>query len=66
MDEGETAAAAAATGGVLLRTAKLGTCASLEKEYLRLTSLPSAASVRPPNILALALALVRGSGEGGR
>jgi len=32
---------------------------NLEKAYLRLTSLPSVADVRPPKVLAQALALVR-------
>ena len=49
---------AASKKRVLLRTAKLGICEDLEKEYFRLTSLPSASSVRPPNVLALALDLV--------
>ncbi len=37
----------------------MGTSAALEKEYLRLTSLPRASTVRPPNILTLALDLVK-------
>lgn len=43
----------------LVRQSGVGTCESLEKEYLRLTSLPRASSVRPPNILSLALDLVK-------
>mmetsp|Transcript_3348 Transcript_3348/g.7310 ORF Transcript_3348/g.7310 Transcript_3348/m.7310 type:complete len:437 (+) Transcript_3348:277-1587(+) len=47
------------TQDVLLAEARLGTCESLEKEYLRLTSLPMASTVRPPHILELALRLVK-------
>ena len=37
----------------------LGTSAELEKSYLRLTSAPEAAKVRPPAVLKEALALVK-------
>ncbi len=37
----------------------LGTCQALEKEYLRLTSLPRASDVRPPEVLAAAMRLVK-------
>lgn len=39
--------------------AAMGTSDSLEKEYLRLTSAPGAASVRPPPVLRLSLQLVK-------
>lgn len=44
---------------LLQDTGGFGTCESLEKEYLRLTSLPSASTVRPPHILGMALRLVK-------
>eukprot|EP00854_Cymbomonas_tetramitiformis_P004363 gene4363-5369_t len=37
----------------------IGTCSDLEKEYLRLTSLPDVASVRPPKVLKAALELTK-------
>jgi hypothetical protein len=37
----------------------VGTCEALEKEYLRLTSLPRASDVRPPQVLSVALAMVQ-------
>ncbi len=37
----------------------LGTSEALEKEYLRLTSLPRASDVRPPHVLEAALAMVK-------
>ncbi|KAG1672045.1 hypothetical protein FOA52_008921 [Chlamydomonas sp. UWO 241] len=43
----------------LLKTQGVGTSMAIEKEYLRLTSLPSASSVRPPTVLKLALDLVK-------
>lgn len=43
----------------MARSGGYGTCEALEKEYLRLTSMPRAADVRPPNILALALKMVK-------
>ncbi|GAX78375.1 hypothetical protein CEUSTIGMA_g5817.t1 [Chlamydomonas eustigma] len=43
----------------LVRNSGQGTCEALEKEYLRLTSLPRANTVRPPHILRLALSLVK-------
>lgn len=44
---------------VLAAAGGYGTSEALEKEYLRLTSLPRAADVRPPAVLAAALALVK-------
>lgn len=44
---------------VLAAAGGYGTSEALEKEYLRLTSLPRAADVRPPGVLAAALALVK-------
>ncbi|PRW59764.1 Leukocyte receptor cluster member 8 isoform A [Chlorella sorokiniana] len=66
----EEQAAAAAAAGVKMKEKTLvelrseqgvarGQNQSLEKEYLRLTSLPSAADVRPPEVLAQALELVK-------
>ncbi|KXZ46429.1 hypothetical protein GPECTOR_43g865 [Gonium pectorale] len=43
----------------LVDSGGLGTCEALEKEYLRLTSLPRACEVRPPAVLAAALRLVK-------
>uniref|UniRef100_A0A7R9V2P4 SAC3/GANP/THP3 conserved domain-containing protein n=1 Tax=Chlamydomonas euryale TaxID=1486919 RepID=A0A7R9V2P4_9CHLO len=57
--EDDEAATSDPDASVLLRQRGLGTSMALEKEYLRLTSLPSASSVRPPNVLALALDLVK-------
>lgn len=37
----------------------VGTNEALEKEYLRLTSLPRAADVRPPAVLVMALKRVK-------
>ena len=37
----------------------LGTSEALEKEYLRLTSLPRASDVRPPQVLEAALRLIK-------
>ncbi|KAG2444286.1 hypothetical protein HXX76_001043 [Chlamydomonas incerta] len=51
-EDDEADAVLTAAGGV-------GTSAALEKEYLRLTSLPRAADVRPPHVLAAALKLVK-------
>ncbi|GFR51188.1 hypothetical protein Agub_g13531 [Astrephomene gubernaculifera] len=55
-EEGSDAAAADA---VLVESGGVGTSAALEKEYLRLTSLPRASDVRPPGVLAAALRLVK-------
>ncbi|PSC70843.1 leukocyte receptor cluster member 8-like protein [Micractinium conductrix] len=67
--QAEKAAAAAAAGVrdsnktlVALRSEQgvaHGNSTQVEKEYLRLTSLPSAADVRPPEVLAQALELVK-------
>ncbi|KAL4424356.1 hypothetical protein ABPG75_001657 [Micractinium tetrahymenae] len=67
--QAEKAAAAAAAGVkdssktlVALRSEQgvaRGQNTSLEKDYLRLTSLPSVADVRPPEVLAQALELVK-------
>ncbi|GLI60790.1 hypothetical protein VaNZ11_003024 [Volvox africanus] len=43
----------------LLESGGYGTSEALEKEYLRLTSLPRASDVRPPAVLAVALKLVK-------
>lgn len=40
-------------------TGAFGTCATLEKDYFRLTSMPRACDVRPPSILAAALKHVK-------
>jgi len=37
----------------------VGTSAALEKEYLRLTAAPNAATIRPPEVLAASLKLVK-------
>ncbi|KAI7844718.1 hypothetical protein COHA_001806 [Chlorella ohadii] len=66
----EEQAAAAAAAGVKVKEKTLvelrseqgvarGQNQNLEKDYLRLTSLPSAADVRPPEVLAQALELVK-------
>ncbi|PNH10916.1 Leukocyte receptor cluster member 8 [Tetrabaena socialis] len=44
---------------VLVESGGYGTSEALEKEYLRLTSLPRPSDVRPPAVLALALRLVK-------
>ncbi|EFJ45164.1 hypothetical protein VOLCADRAFT_106118 [Volvox carteri f. nagariensis] len=58
-----TAAAAQEASGkgdvVLAESGGYGTSEALEKEYLRLTSLPRVADVRPPAVLAVALKLVK-------
>ncbi|GIL50604.1 hypothetical protein Vafri_6733 [Volvox africanus] len=43
----------------LVESGGYGTSEALEKEYLRLTSLPRASDVRPPAVLAVALKLVK-------
>ncbi|GIL81058.1 hypothetical protein Vretifemale_10178 [Volvox reticuliferus] len=61
---GDSSAAAAQEGSpkddvALVESGGYGTSEALEKEYLRLTSLPRAANVRPPAVLAVALKLVK-------
>jgi hypothetical protein len=49
----------AAQAALLDEAGGRGTCESIEKEYLRLTSLPLASNVRPAHVLAQALRLVK-------
>jgi hypothetical protein len=48
-----------AAGGWLALGGGYGSSRSLEKEYLRLTSVPKAEDVRPPEVLAQSLALIK-------
>ncbi|WIA35122.1 hypothetical protein OEZ86_003603 [Tetradesmus obliquus] len=54
-----------AAGGWLALGGGYGSSRSLEKEYLRLTSVPKAEDVRPPEVLAQSLALIKRRWRGG-
>lgn len=43
----------------LVDSGGMGTSTALEKEYLRLTSMPRQSDVRPPEVLAAALRMVK-------